>query len=85
MDIITSLGWWDHATRLLLYDVYVHTCLLYGGASWGMAFLSQDGNLVLDCMGSFGVFHRCCFRALMGVSRLLRNDVLYVVSGQGPL
>ena len=25
--------------KVLLYDVYVHTCLLYGGASWGMAFL----------------------------------------------
>ena len=85
MGIITSLGWRDRATRLLLYDVYVRTCLLYGGASWGMAFLSWDENLVRYCMGAFGVFHRRCLQALMGVSRSLRNDVLYVVSGRGPL
>ena len=85
MGIIISLGWWDRATRLFLYDVYVCTCLLYGGASWGMAFLSQDGNLARDCMDFFGVFHRRCLRALMGVSRLLRNDILYVINGRGPL
>ena len=85
MGTITSLGWCDHATRLLQYDIYVCTCLLYGGALWGMAFLSPDGDLVQDCMGAFGVFHRRCLWALMGVSHLFRNDILYVVSERVPL
>ena len=36
-------------------------------------------------MGRLGVFYRCCLRTLLGVSRSTRNEVLYVISGRGPL
>ena len=36
-------------------------------------------------MGWLGVFYRCCLRTLLGVSRSTCNELLYVLSGQGPL
>ena len=72
-------------TRLLLFDVYVRTSLLYGGPVWGMAYLPSSGDLGRDCMGRMGVFYRRCLRSLLGVSRSTRNEVLYVLSGRGPL
>ena len=36
-------------------------------------------------MGRLGVFYRRCLRTLLGVSRSIRNEVLYVLSGRGPL
>ena len=35
MGIMVSRGWRDRAMRLLLFDTYVKTCLLYGAAVWG--------------------------------------------------
>ena len=36
-------------------------------------------------MGGLGVFYRQCLRTLLGVSWSTRNEVLYVLSGHGPL
>ena len=36
-------------------------------------------------MGHLGVFYRHFLRTLLGVSRSTRNEVLYVLSGRGPL
>ena len=36
-------------------------------------------------MGWLGVFYRRCLRTLLGVSQSTRNEVLYVLSGWGPL
>lgn len=83
--MITSLGWRDRRTRLLLFDVYVRSVLLYGGAVWGMHFLPISGDLAFDCMQDFGVFYRRCLRALLGVSGFVRNEVLYILSGRAPL
>lgn len=82
---LTTLGWRDRATKLLLFDTYVRTCLLFGGPVWGMEFLRRDGDLSRDCMGKLGVFYRRCLRVLMGVSFSTRNEVLYVLSGRPPL
>ena len=71
--------------RLLLFDVYVRTSLLYGGPVWGMAYLPALGDLAWDCMGHMGVFYRRCLRSLLGLSRNTCNEVLYVLSGRGPL
>ena len=71
--------------RLLLFDVYVRTSLLYGGPVWGMAYLPALGDLVRDCMGRMGVFYCRCLRSLLGLARNTRNKVLYVLSGRGLL
>ena len=36
IGLISGLGWQDRATRLLLFDMYVHSSLLYGGPVWGI-------------------------------------------------
>ena len=51
LGTITSLGWRDRATRLLLFEVYVRSTLLYGGAVWGPAFLPRSGNMTRDWTG----------------------------------
>ena len=49
--LITSLGWKDRATRILLLDTYVQTTLLFGGPVWGMELLRRDGDLSVDSTG----------------------------------
>ena len=51
LGIVTSLGWRDRATRLLLFEVYVRSTLLYGGAVWGPTFLPRSGDLTHDWTG----------------------------------
>ena len=85
LGTVTSLGWRDRATRLLLFDVYVHSTLLYGGAVWGPAFLPRSGDLSHDWMGSLGVFYRRCLRSIMGLAASTRNEIVYVLSGRAPL
>ena len=50
LGLITSLGWKDRATRLLLFDTYVRTTL-FGGPVWGMELLRRDGDLAVDSTG----------------------------------
>ena len=71
--------------RLLLFDIFVRTSLLYGGPVWGMAYFPASGDLARDCMGCMGVFYRRCLRSLLGFSRNTHNQVLYVLSGRRPL
>ena len=35
LGMLTQRGWRDRAIRLLLFDTFVKTCLLYGCAVWG--------------------------------------------------
>ena len=51
LGLITSLGWKDRATRLLLFDMYVRTTLLFGMPVWGMELLRHDGDLAVDSTG----------------------------------
>ena len=85
IGLISGLGWRDRATRLLLFDTYVCSSLLYGCPVWGMEFLWRDGGLAVDTTGPFGVFYRRCLRSLMGLPHTLRNEVLYILSGRPPL
>ena len=84
MGHLLFLGWQDCATRLLLFDVFVRTSLLYGVPVWGMAYLPQHGGVEWDWMGWLGVFYWRCLHTLLGVSRATYNEVLYVLSGWGP-
>ena len=40
MGKLVGRGWQDRATRLVLYDAYVRSVLLYGSAVWGTYFVS---------------------------------------------
>ena len=51
MGIIVSQGWRDRATRLLLFEAYVCSCLLFGVGVWGMELLPASGALDVDATG----------------------------------
>ena len=42
---ITELGWRDRATRLILFEAYVRSVLLYGSAVWGVSRLDGLGRV----------------------------------------
>ena len=85
MGFLVSRGWRDRATRLLLFEVFVRSCLLYGAGVWGVALLPASGSLREDMTGQFGVFYRRCLRALLGVHGHLRSEIVYVLSARLPL
>lgn len=82
---ITMLGWKDRATRLVLFEPYVCSALLYGCAVWGSHKLDRHGRFEIDATGPFGTFYRSSLRSLMGVDRDMRNDILYVFTTKPPL
>lgn len=84
MGVMVSRGWRDRATRLLLYDTYVKSSLLYGAAVWGSHVLPPSCSLLEDRTGKLGTTYRGALRALLGVGRI-RNEVVYVLSGRFPL
>lgn len=84
MGVLVQRGWRDRATRLLLFDTYVKTGLLYGCALWGMHVMPAPVSLTRDCTERLGTFYRGSLRALLGVSRV-RNEIVYVLSGRVPL
>ena len=47
MGKLISRGWQDRATRLVLYDVFVRSVLLYGCTVWGTTFVRENGELVV--------------------------------------
>ena len=51
LGLITSLGWKDSTTCLLLFDMYVRTTKLFWGPVWGMELLRHDGDLAVDSTG----------------------------------
>ena len=85
MGFLVSRGWRDRATRLLLFEVFVRSCLPYGAGVWGVALLPASGSLREDMTGQFGVFYRRCLRALLGVHGHLRSEIVYVLSARLPL
>ena len=84
MGVLVARGWRDRATRLLLFDTYVRSSLLYGAAVWGSHLLPSTCSLREDCTGRLGSFYRSSLRALLGVGRI-RNEIVYILSGRFPL
>ena len=38
-----------------------------------------------DCTGKVGAFHRRSLRTIVGLSRQVRNELVYLIAGQLPL
>ncbi len=82
--VLVQHGWRDRATRLVLFDTFVKTTLLFGTAVWGSHVLPSTCQLSRDATGPLGVLYRGALRALLGVGKL-RNEIVYVLSGRLPL
>lgn len=82
---LQALGWRDRATRLVLFEAYVRSVLLYGAPVWGVSILDERGRVGEDRTGPLGVFYRACLRNLLDVGREVRNELLYVLAVRPPL
>ena len=70
---------------MVLFEAFVHSVLLFGCPVWGAGLLDDRGRIERDCTGALGVFYRGCLRSLLGVSRDLRTEILYVLAARVPL
>lgn len=59
--------------RLVLFQAYVSSVLLYRCAAWGSNKSDKYGRLDVDVTEPFGMFYQSCLRSLMGVGRHLQN------------
>ena len=83
---LVSKGWQDRATRLVLFDAYVRSVLLYGSTVWENYFVQGDtGELVVGPSEELGIFYRRCLRTLLGVGSHVRNEVVYALTGRLPV
>ena len=85
MGIMIQHGWHDRATRIMLFEVYVKSFLMYGAAVWGRELLPHNGSISSNATGKFGIFHRSCLRSILGVKGHLQNEIVYILTGQYPL
>ena len=69
----------------MLFEAFVRSVLLFGGAVWGPSILCPRGCVGVDVSGQLGTFYRGCLRALVDVGREVRNAVLYVLCAKPPL
>ena len=72
-------------TRLVLFEAFVRSILCFGSAVWGVGLLDPYFRYGVDHTGALGVFYRSCLRSVMGVSRDLRSEILYVLTARLPL
>ena len=85
VEKLTKLGFKDKRTKLILYDCYVRSVLLFGSNVWGTFLLSDTLPIIKDKEGKFGVFHRKCLRQMVGIPKYVRNEVVYLLCVSTPL
>ena len=82
---LISLGWRDRSTKIILFEAYVRSVLLYGCSVWGVTKLDRKGRIGVDCTEELGTFYRSCLRSILNVSHTTRNSILYALAGKPPL
>ena len=55
--------------HLTLFEAFVRSVLLYGGAIWGVSVFDPLGRVSTDVSGQMGAFYRGCLRSLLDVDR----------------
>ena len=58
---LAKLGFHDKRTKLILFDCYVRSVLLFGCNVWGSNLLAENIPLQVDREGKFGVFEADCW------------------------
>ena len=82
---LISLGWKDRSTRIVFFEAYVRSVLLYGCSLWGVMKLDGKGTVRVDCTRELGTFYRSYLRSLLNISHTIRNSVLYILAAKPPL
>ena len=78
-------GWHDKWLRIMLYNVFVRSVLMYGCVVWGEHLVAPGVNWCEDRTGKFGTHHRKSLRAILGIGRDVRNEIVYVLACEWPL
>ena len=52
--------------------------------AWDIRALDPEGRISVAAIGPFGTFYRSCLRSILGVSREIRNELLYILSSRPP-
>ena len=52
---------------------------------WGQSVLPASGPVYADRTGKLGAQHRQALRAILGVGNELRNELVYVLTGEMPV
>ena len=81
---LTTLGWKDRATRLVLGDAFVRSTLLFGGPVWGANVVHADHDIVNNDAPLIDLVYRRILRQLMGLGPRVPRDLLYILSCRFP-
>lgn len=84
-DYIGTMGWQTPWTRLVLYDVYVRSVLLFAAPVWAPTELLGVFPDESPGLRPMGLLHRRGLRLLMGVPIDTRISVLHTVTCRPPL
>ena len=82
---LINLGWQDKSTRILVFESYIISVLLFSCSIWGLTKLDGKGKIGVDCTRELGTLYRFCFRSILNVSHTTWNLILYVLAGKPPL
>ena len=78
-------GWRQGATRLVLFDVYVRSVLLYGCVVWGVDISPTAAQRAPASIRQLEVMYQSGLRQLLGVHRDVRIDVLLILAVRPPV
>lgn len=84
-EYVGTLGWRTPWTRLVLYDVYVRTVLLFAAPVWAPGGLQSSFPEEPPLLRPLGVLYRRGLRLLVDVPIDTRTSVLYTVTCRPPL
>ena len=79
-----SLSWRDKNTRILIFEVYVRSVLLYRCSIWGVKFDGR-GRVGIDCTGELGTFYQSFLISVLNVGHTTRKSILYMLFVKPPL
>ena len=82
---LISHGWRERSNRIVLFEAYVRSVLLYGCSIWGVTKLDVRGRVGVDCTGELGTFYWLCLRSILNVGHTTRNSLLCVLARKPPL
>ena len=79
-ELLVRRGLRNMTTRLLLFDTYVRTTLLFAAPAWAAIALASNGTVRGDYTGKIGTFHRRKLRTILQVGTNIRNEIIYILS-----
>jgi hypothetical protein len=85
-EFVGSQRWTVPWTRLVLYDVFVRTVMMYGAPAWAPQYLEgASAPNTRTPLGQLSVTYRQGLRTLLHIPRDIRVEALYVLTLRWPV